>query len=123
MRIVQNKMTYVFKDGELETQVIPHVEFMKAHNYRVLQRSEITKHGEDELSITYDMVVNNNVESQEATQEIVKMKQKAAKWDNLNNKIAEFYCDESGEYSEENPKRRGDLGDIGEVAATALGWL
>lgn len=49
--------------------------------------------------------------------------EKAKKWDELGAKIAEFYCDETGEYNEENPKNKGDLTDIGEIAATAFGWL
>ena len=55
--------------------------------------------------------------------EAATLKEKAEKWDGLCNSIADFYCDETGEYNEDNPKRKGDLCDIGEVAATATGWL
>lgn len=51
------------------------------------------------------------------------LQNKSKKWDELENKISEFYCDEQGEYSEDNPKRQGDLCDIGEVASSAFGWL
>ena len=48
---------------------------------------------------------------------------KANKLDLLEKQIEEFYCDENGEYSEENPVRKGYLGDMGEVVAMAFGWL
>ncbi len=41
---------------------------------------------------------------------------KAQKWDELDDKISEFY-------PEDNDENAGDLGDIGEVAARAFGWL
>ena len=48
---------------------------------------------------------------------------KAAKWDALDEKISKFYNNEEGEYDEENPEADGDLGTIGEIAATAFGYL
>jgi hypothetical protein len=51
------------------------------------------------------------------------LKAKAEKWDALESKVSEFYLNTEGEYDEENPVRKGDLGDIGEVAAIAFGWL
>ncbi len=56
-------------------------------------------------------------------EEAATLKSKAEKWDKLENEISEFYTDADGEYSEENPKRQGDLCDIGELAAMAFGWL
>ena len=56
-------------------------------------------------------------------EDIAANKLKAEKWDNLCNTIQEFYCDDTGEYNEENPVRKGDLCDIGEVAAYATGWM
>lgn len=51
--------------------------------------------------------------------QIEEWKQKAEKWDKLDNDIAKFYPDESDGEAE----KEGDLGDIGEVAARAFGWL
>jgi hypothetical protein len=51
------------------------------------------------------------------------IEQKAKKWDELDAEISKFYINSKGEYDEENPIRKGDLGDIGEVAASKLGWL
>ncbi len=50
-------------------------------------------------------------------------KAKAEKWDALAKDIEKFYINEDGEVDEENPVNPGDLTDIGEVAATAFGWL
>jgi hypothetical protein len=51
------------------------------------------------------------------------LKRKAEKWDNLGKEIDKFYVNVHGEYDEDNSEREGDLGDIGEVAAMAYGWL
>ena len=56
-------------------------------------------------------------------QQIAEWKTKAEKWDALDKEISKFYVDVDGEYNEENPERHGDLGDIGEEAARAFGWL
>ena len=50
------------------------------------------------------------------TEEYVKLKRKADKWDALAEKIARFY-------PENETEETGDLCDIGEVAAVAFGWL
>ena len=51
-------------------------------------------------------------------EEIEQMRIKAEKWDVLEAKIAKFYEDENGEVEDE-----GDLISIGEVAASAFGFL
>lgn len=56
-------------------------------------------------------------------EELVKLTEKADKWDALNKIISEFHCNEKGEYDEENPVRKGDLTDIGEYACILTGWL
>lgn len=55
--------------------------------------------------------------------EYEEIKSKSEKWDALGKQIEKFYCDESGEYSEDSPENNGDLADIGEAAAMAYGWL
>ena len=49
--------------------------------------------------------------------------EKAKKWDELDVEVSKFYLNANGEYDEENPVRKGDLGTIGEIAASKLGWL
>lgn len=56
-------------------------------------------------------------------QKLKEWKEKAEKWDVLGGKIASFYINKEGEYDEDQPENDGDLNDIGEVAATAFGWL
>lgn len=56
--------------------------------------------------------------------QIKEFKIKADKWDALSNEIAKCYCNEDGEYDEDNPEiEDADLGTIGEIAASAFGWL
>ena len=49
--------------------------------------------------------------------------EKAEKWDELGEEISKFYLNEDGEYDEDNPENEGDLVSIGEIAASAYGWL
>ena len=52
------------------------------------------------------------------------MKKKADKWDALGAEIEKCYCNADGEYDEENPEiEDADLCTIGEMAASAFGWL
>lgn len=55
--------------------------------------------------------------------ELKYLKDKAKKWDALSKSISEFYHDEVGEYNEKDPVRKGDLIEIGKLAAEAFGWL
>lgn len=57
-------------------------------------------------------------------QQIKEWEQKAQKWDSLEEKIAACYGKETedGEW-EENKDDGTDLCTIGEIAATAFGWL
>lgn len=48
------------------------------------------------------------------------LKSIAEKWNDLGNKIAEIYGEDNEEYDEEEG---GDLADIGEVAASAFGYM
>lgn len=59
------------------------------------------------------------------TEEYISLKRKAEKWDELGKQIAKFYVPENwdGESDLEDYDGGGDLGDIGEVAASAFGWL
>jgi hypothetical protein len=51
-------------------------------------------------------------------------KVKAEKWDALGKEIETCYCNEDGEYDEETPECvEADLVTIGEIAASAYGWL
>lgn len=64
------------------------------------------------------------IEIQKKVDEIKVWKSKAEKWDALGAKIEKCYCNSDGEYDEENPEiEDADLGTIGEMAATAYGWL
>lgn len=57
-------------------------------------------------------------------EQIEKMKKKADKWDALGAKISKCYCNVNGGYDEENPEiKDADLCTIGEMAASAFGWL
>jgi hypothetical protein len=56
--------------------------------------------------------------------QIEEMKNKADKLDALSKEIDKCYCNANGEYDEENPEIKGaNLITIGELAATAFGWL
>jgi hypothetical protein len=56
--------------------------------------------------------------------QIEEMKKKADKWDALGVEIAKCYCNADGEYDEENPEIEGaDIATIGELAASAFGWM
>jgi hypothetical protein len=55
--------------------------------------------------------------------QIAEWKRKAEKWDALDDQVSKFYCNKEGEVDEDNPERKGDLGNIGEVAVRALNWL
>ena len=54
---------------------------------------------------------------------ILKYKVKAEKWDELSEKIAKCYVDENGDELSEEDLEGIDLGTIGEIAASAFGWL
>lgn len=57
-------------------------------------------------------------------EQIEEWKSKAAKWDKLGDEISKCYCNSEGEYDEDNPEiEDADLGTIGEMAASAYGWL
>ena len=57
-------------------------------------------------------------------EQIEKWKAKAEKWDALGEEIETCYCNTDGEYDEENPECEGaDICTIGEMAASAFGWL
>lgn len=56
-------------------------------------------------------------------EELEKIKAKSQKWDELGDEISKLYCNSDGEYDEENPEMEGDLLTIGELAASAYGWL
>jgi hypothetical protein len=57
-------------------------------------------------------------------EQIEEMKKKADEWDALGAKIDKCYCNADGEYDEENPEiEDADLCTIGEMAASAFGWL
>jgi len=68
-----------------------------------------------------------HVDEQKAADQIIsrldyeRVKEKAEKWDALAEKIGKMYpeLDEDGELEETG----GDLADIGEIAATAFGYL
>ncbi|WP_143392478.1 hypothetical protein [Flavobacterium psychrophilum] len=55
--------------------------------------------------------------------ELSKYQQKAMKWDNLHSKIAKCYCDENGDELSEEDSEDIDLGTIGEISASAFGFL
>ncbi len=56
------------------------------------------------------------------TEQIEEWKTKSDKWDKLGANIAKCYVDENGD--DENPEiPDADLVTIGEMAATAYGWL
>ena len=54
---------------------------------------------------------------------INKYKIKSDKWDKLSEKIAKCYVDENGDELSEEDSEDIDLGTIGEIAASAFGWL
>ena len=57
-------------------------------------------------------------------EQIEEFKSKAQKWDALGKEIKKCYCNSDGEYDEDNPEvEDADLGTIGEMAASAFGWL
>lgn len=57
-------------------------------------------------------------------EQIAEWKLKAEKWDNLASEIEQCYCDENGDYIDDDDNDHGvDLCTIGEIAATAFGWL
>jgi hypothetical protein len=48
---------------------------------------------------------------------------KAEKWDKLSEKIAKCYVDENGDELSEEDSENIDLATIGEISASAFGWL
>lgn len=54
-------------------------------------------------------------------EELSKHKMKSEKWDKLGEKIAKCYVDENGD--ELSEAEDIDLGTIGEISASAFGWL
>lgn len=57
-------------------------------------------------------------------EQIEEFKSKAQKWDALGKEIEKCYCNSDGEYDEDNPEvEDADLDTIGEMAASAFGWL
>ena len=54
---------------------------------------------------------------------IEKYKIKAEKWDKLDDEIAKCYVDENGDELSEEESENVDLGTIGEISASAFGWL
>jgi hypothetical protein len=57
-------------------------------------------------------------------EQIEEWKSKATKWDKLGDEISKCYRNSEGEYDEDNPEiEDADLGTIGEMAASAYGWL
>lgn len=55
-------------------------------------------------------------------EEYHELKDKASKWDKLHEEVSKFYLNDKGEELEEN-EFTGDLGSIGEIAASHLGYL
>jgi hypothetical protein len=51
------------------------------------------------------------------------LKAKAQKWDDLYDEVGEYYETYDDDGKEIPPVREGDLCDIGEAAATALGYM
>ena len=72
-------------------------------------------------------VVGDAVDAPSATTSIEnlinKYKIKAEKWDKLESKISKCYVDENGDELSEEDSEDMDLGTIGEIAASAFGWL
>ncbi len=64
-----------------------------------------------------------NEEFNVSKKEYEQIKAKADKWDELESQISKLYLNKDGEYDQDNPEMEGDLLTIGEMAATALGWL
>lgn len=60
------------------------------------------------------------MEKKPTAKQIKEWKSKAEKWDKLDKAIGEFYPEEDENYSD---TEEGDLGDIGEIAAMAFGYL
>lgn len=56
-------------------------------------------------------------------EEYIKLVTKAAQWDALYEKIAAFYPEEEPGHIHQADDEGGDLGDIGEVAAMAFGFM
>lgn len=56
-------------------------------------------------------------------EQIEAWKQKAEKWDKLEAEVLAYYETYDEEGNELEPEKEGDLGDIGEVAARAFGFL
>jgi len=70
----------------------------------------------------YEPLDINKVE--EWIEEYIKpLKTKAQKWDKLGEKIAKCYVDENGDELSEDEAEDIDLRTIGEISASAFGWL
>jgi len=54
-------------------------------------------------------------------EQIKEWRTKAERWDALEKQIAKFYLDKDGEELPDD--EGGDLADVGEVAATAFGFI
>lgn len=54
--------------------------------------------------------------------EINELKEKAAKWDALNDEIDKFYLNESGIWSEKDSIKKHDFAEIGLMVAKFVDW-
>lgn len=61
--------------------------------------------------------------SEDVASDILNSKAKSKRWDELNEKIAKCYVDENGDELSEEEAEDIDLGTIGEISASAFGWL
>ena len=93
------------------------IEMIKAQADDYKSRNQVEKF--EALSDSLN-VLNAIVPVEELTKELY---EKSKKWDALSARIERVYCTEDGEMREDDDEEGGDLCVIGEMAASAFGWL
>lgn len=92
------------------------------HAKSILGEEQFKKNKEAVLSISEDFVKGAEwAMNHPGKQNVIA---KAEKWERLRSEISKCYLNKEGEYDEKNPEIEGaDLCTIGEMAASAFGWL
>jgi hypothetical protein len=74
-------------------------------------------------SYTLNVLKSFKTQAEEMLKEERRDINKSKKWDELGDEIASCYVDENGDELSDEESEEIDLGTIGEIAATAFGWI
>jgi hypothetical protein len=92
-------------------------------NENVLNNKDRSNIERNRSSYTLNVLKSFKNQAEEMLEEEKKHITKSDKWDKLGEKISKCYVDENGDELSEDEAEDIDLGTIGEIAASAFGWL